>query len=77
MLFCKTKSNKIVKGYQFFSFQINLSNKKGKQLLDTTAQTGIVTLKKVLCKVAEETSEFIGNKIADNQNLPLTSKVRF
>ena len=70
MLFCKTKSNKIVKGYQFFSFQINLSNKKGKQLLDTTAQTLTVTLKKVVCKVAEETSEFTGNKIADKIEKP-------
>ena len=51
------------------SFVRNLSNKYGKQSLDTAAKTGIVALKtatkKVVHKAAEATGEYIGNKIAD------------
>ena len=50
-------------------FARNLSNKYGKQLLDTATKTGLdalkVAFKKEVHKVAEATGEFIGNKIAD------------
>ena len=50
-------------------FTRNLSNKYGKQLLDTATKTGLDALKvafeKEVHKVAEATGEFIGNKIAD------------
>ena len=50
-------------------FAWNLSNKYGKQLLDTATKTGLDALKtaskKLVHKAAEATGEFIGNKIAD------------
>ena len=57
----ETRARKYVKGYGFLSFARNLSNKYGKQLLDT----GINASKKVIHKVAEARGEFLGNKIAD------------
>ena len=51
------------------SFARNISNKYGNQLLDTATKTGLDDLKStpklVAHKTAEATSEFIGNKIAD------------
>ena len=51
------------------SFARNLSNKYGKQLLDTSTKTRLDALKtaskKVIHKAAEATSESIGNKITD------------
>ena len=50
-------------------FARNLSNKYGKQFLDTAAETGLDALKTASKKVVHEavktTGEFIGNKIAD------------
>ena len=50
------------------SFARNLSNKYGKQLLDTATKAGINVLKtaskKVIHKAAETIGEFLGNKIA-------------
>ena len=51
------------------SFTGNLSNKHGKQFLDTATKTGLDALKtasrKVVHKAVEATGEFIGSKIAD------------
>ena len=51
------------------SFTKNISNKYGKQLLDTATKTGLDALKsaskKVVHKAAEAIGEFIGNNIAD------------
>ena len=53
------KSRKYVKGYGFQSFARNISNKYGKQLLDTATKTGpdalITTSKKVAQKATEIT----------------------
>ena len=63
------RTRKFVKGYGFLSFGRNLSNKYGRQLLDTALKTGLDTLKaatkKVAHKAAETKGEFIGNKIAN------------
>ena len=65
----ETRTTKYVKGYGFLSFARNLFNKYGKQLLDTTAKTGLDSLKsasrKVVHKAAKATGKFIGNKISD------------
>ena len=54
--------------YGFLSFARNLSNKYGKQSLDTVAKTGLDALKtapkKVVHEAAEATGRFMGNKIA-------------
>ena len=51
------------------SFARNLSNKCGKQLLDTATKTELDTLKitskKEVHKAAEAAGKFIGNKIAE------------
>ena len=71
MMHCsiEPKTRKYIKGYGFLSFVRNLSNKYGKQLLDTTTKTGPDALKtaskKVIHKAAEAIGEFIGNIIAD------------
>ena len=56
------------KRYGFLLFARNLSNKYLKNLTDTATKTGLDALKtpskKVVDKAAEETGEFIGNKIA-------------
>ena len=60
------RTRKYVKRYGFLSFERNLSNKYGRQLLDTTKTgTDVVKTKKVAHKAAEATVEFIGNKITD------------
>ena len=59
------RTRKYVKGYGFLSFVRNLSNKQGKQLLDTATKTGIDASKKVIHKAADAPGEFLGNKIAD------------
>ena len=41
MLFYRTKSKKIGKGFRFCSFARNLSDKYGKKLLDTARKTRI------------------------------------
>ena len=65
------KTGKYVKGYGFFSFARNLSNKYGKQLLDNATITGVDAAKpaskKVVHKTAETTGELIGNKIAEKK----------
>ena len=65
----KPRTGKYVKRWGLLSFGRNLSNKYGKQLLDTATKTGIDALKtaskKVAHKAPEVTGEFIGNKIAD------------
>ena len=54
--------------YGFLSFGRNLSNKYGKNLLDTVTKTELdafkPVIKKVAHKAAQKTEEFIGNKIA-------------
>ena len=63
------RTRKYVKEYGFLSFARNLSNKYGKQLLDTAAKTGLyaakTTSKKVVHKTAEAIGELIANKIAE------------
>ena len=63
------RTRKCVRGYGFLPFASNLSNKYGKQLLDTTTKTELDALKtvskKVVQKAAEAAGEFIGNKITD------------
>ena len=59
------RARKYVKGYGFLSFVRKISNKYGKQLLDTGIHTLKTTFKKVVYKVAKTTGEFLGNKIAD------------
>ena len=62
-----------VKGYGFLSFAKNmgksLSNKYGQKLLDSakksTTDTIKTTSKRAIQKIAEATSDLIGNKIAD------------
>ena len=50
-----------VKGYEILSFPRNISNKYGKQLLDT----GVNASKKVVHKAANGTGKSLGNKIVD------------
>ena len=63
------RTSKYIKGYIFISFARNLSNKFGKQLLDTATKTGLNTLKTssktVVDNAAEATVKFMGNKIAE------------
>ena len=63
------RTNKYVKGYEFLSFTRKLSNKYGKELLDTAAKTepdAVETAsKKSVHGAAEATAELIGNKIAE------------
>ena len=54
------------KDMDFLSFARNLSNKYGKQLLDTATKTAIESLKTASKKVVHKvTDEFVGSKIAD------------
>ena len=52
----------------------NLSNKRGRQLLDAATKTGLHTLKtatnKVAHNAAEATGEVIGNKITNKISKP-------
>ena len=63
------RTNKYVKGYEFLSFTRKLSNKYGKELLDTAAKTELDAVetasKKSVHGAAEATAELIGNKIAE------------
>ena len=59
------RTRKYVEDYGFLSFARNLSNKYKKQLLDTELDALKTASKIVVHEVAEVTSEFIGNKIAD------------
>ena len=63
------RTRKYVRECGFLSFGRRLSDKYGKQLLDTNERTGLDPLKtvtkKVAHKAAEATAEFIGNKIAN------------
>ena len=65
--FLKPRTRKYIKGYG--SFARNLSNKYGKQLLDTATKTVIYGSKKVIHKAAEATDRWIcmkkKKKIAD------------
>ena len=60
---------KYVKGYGFFSFARKFGDKYGKALIDTATKTGIdaakTASKGVVQKTAENTGDFIGNKMAD------------
>ena len=59
------RTRKYVRECGFLSFGRRLSDKYGKQLLDTNERTGLDPLKTVTNKAAEATAEFIGNKIAN------------
>ena len=59
------RTRKYVKGYGFSSFTRNFSIEYKKQLLDTGLDALKTASKKVVPKAAKETSESIGNKIAD------------
>ena len=63
------KTKKYIKRYGFLSFAKSLSNKYGKQLLDTATKTGedalIAASKKAIHKTTAATEKFIGNKISD------------
>ena len=62
------RTRKYIKRHGFLLFARNLSNKKGKKVLDTAAKTGLDAAKdaskKIVDKTAEATGELIGNKIA-------------
>ena len=49
----------LLKGYRFFSFARNLSNKYGKKLVDTALKTGLdaakITTEEVVHRTTEET----------------------
>ena len=68
------RTRKCIKRYGFLSFASNLSNKYGKQFLDTATKTGLDALKtaskKTVHEAVEATGEFIGNKIADKTVKP-------
>ena len=66
MLFYRTRTRKYVKGYGFLSFGRNLTNKYGKQLLNTAKSA----FKKVIHKTAETTGQLIENIIADKTAKP-------
>ena len=54
-----------IKGYGFLLFPKNVSDKYGKQLLNTATKTGINASNKVIHRAAETTGELLGNKISD------------
>ena len=54
--FIEPRTRKFIKGYGFLSFATNLTNKYGKQLLDTATKTALN---------ASKTDEFTRNKITD------------
>ena len=59
------RTKKYVKGYRFWSFARNVSNKYKKHLLDTVLDSLKIASKNVIPKAAEATGEFIGKKITD------------
>ena len=63
------KFRKCVKGYGFLSFAKRFGNKYDKQLMDTTAKTGMdaakTVSKRVVQKTAAATGDLIGNKTGD------------
>ena len=63
--FMEPRTGKYVKRYEFLSFARHLSNKHGKQLLNTATKTGLDAVKIASKEEAKATGEFIGNKIAD------------
>ena len=69
MLFHKIKNQKICQRIWILSFERNLSNKYGKQLLDIATKTGLDALKTaskiVVHKISEATGESTGNKITE------------
>ena len=58
-----------VKEYGFLSFSLNLSNKHGQKLLDSTKKSAADAIKtaskRAIQKTAETAGDLIGNKIAD------------
>ena len=62
------RTRKYIKGYGFLLFTKNLSNKYGKQILDTAIGTALDNLKtafkKAVHKEVAAIGEFIGNKTA-------------
>ena len=58
-----------VKEYGFLSFSLNLSNKHGQKLLDSTEKSAADAIKtaskRAIQKTAETAGDLIGNKIAD------------
>ena len=69
LYFIEPRTTKYVKRCRNLSFAGNLSNKNGKNILDTPTKTGVDDLKtfykKIAQKTAEATREFIGFNIAD------------
>ena len=63
------RKRKYARKYGLLWFARNMSNKNGKQLLDTTTKTGLDALKCaseiVVHKTEEATVDVLGNKIAD------------
>ena len=60
----KLRTRKYVKGYGFLSFARNLSNKCGKQLLETPTKAGLDALKTVSERVIHNTIEATGKVIS-------------
>ena len=58
-----------LKGYGFMSFARSMSNKYGKNLVDTAKKSATDAIKtaskRVIQKTAEATGDLVGNKIAD------------
>ena len=58
-----------VRGYGFFTFAKNMSNKYGQKLFDTTKKSTTdaikTAFKRAIQKIAETTDDLIGDKIAD------------
>ena len=71
----KARTRKYVKENGFLSFARNLSNKYGKQLLDTATKTGTGALKtasrKAIHKATETRDQFLGNKITGKILIPV------
>ena len=58
-----------VRGYGFFTFAKNMSNKYGQKLFDTAKKSTTdaikTAFKRAIQKIAETTDDLIGDKIAD------------
>ena len=69
MKYSLERDRKYVKGYGFMSFARSMSNKYGKELVDTAKKSATDAIKTVsktaIQNTAEETGDLVGNKIAD------------
>ena len=69
------RTRKYAKGYGFLSFAGNPSNKYGKQLLNNGLKALKTASKKVVHKPADVAGEFIGRKITEKKQKPVSDDV--